>query len=77
MHMLHQLVRTNYVNLVAFLPCYLYICNMGEYALKTKDGETINKVFANSYDKAVKLIAQLKKLKQEELLKIYVVEKVS
>ena len=50
---------------------------MGEYALKTKDGETINKVFANSYDKAVKLIAQLKKLKQEELLKIYVVEKVS
>lgn len=50
---------------------------MGDYALKTKDGETINKVQATNYESAVKLIAQLKKLTQEQLLKIYDVEKVS
>ena len=47
---------------------------MERYALKTKDGETINSIKANNLIEAYGLFAKIKKLTIEELNKIFIVE---
>lgn len=50
---------------------------MGEYVLKTKDGEVVKKISASCLDDANDYFALMKKLGKEELLKIFVVELIS
>ena len=50
---------------------------MGDYALKTKDGEVINTIQATCIEEAEEILAKMKQLTIEELTKIYIVEKVS
>lgn len=50
---------------------------MEEYALKIKSGETLKIIKANNLEGAIKSFAQLKNLSEEDLLKIYEVEKIS
>ena len=47
---------------------------MERYALKTKGGETINSIKANSLNEACELFAKLKKITIEDLNKIFMVE---
>ena len=50
---------------------------MGEYILKTNDGETIKRINARDLDDAIIYFATTKKLKRKQLLKIFLVEKAS
>jgi hypothetical protein len=47
---------------------------MKKFALKTKDGETINTVSAKTLIEAAELFAKIKNLKTEALLEIYDVD---
>lgn len=52
---------------------------MGEYVLKLSSGgkEIIKRINAKDFDDAVKYFAKMKDLKRKQLLKIFLVEKVS
>jgi hypothetical protein len=47
---------------------------MGRFVLKTKDGEIINTIPAETLDEAAELFAKIKSLTTEALLEIYNVE---
>lgn len=44
---------------------------MVRFILKTKGGEVINKVYANSYEEANYIFAQVKQLPINELLRLF------
>jgi hypothetical protein len=50
---------------------------MGEFTLKTKDGESINTIKASNIDEAKIMFAEVKRLKPNELVKIYNVEELN
>jgi hypothetical protein len=47
---------------------------MKRYALKTKTGEVINKISAVDKNHAVELFANIKKISEEDLKKIFLID---
>lgn len=50
---------------------------MGEYVLKTNDGEIVKRINASDLDDAIDYFTKMKKLKKKQLLKIFEVAKAS
>jgi hypothetical protein len=50
---------------------------MNIYELKTKNGETINKVNAVSIDEATEIFARIKNLTIDSLLELFVINKMN
>ena len=60
---------------MVFNVIFIYKNNtMERYALKTKDGETINSIKANNLIEAYGLFAKIKNLTIEDLNEIFIVE---